>query len=122
MASYNLKSIAPRTISTEEAAVIRQGLLRAATGIVSSEILGSIDSLQVIALCECGCRSVYFQMPSAHEDRLADGVGYLADGSRVEVLIWAKDENTSSLEIVDHAGAGQLPRAESVCSWEGAGK
>lgn len=116
-----MKPITPRAISTDEAAVVRQALLRAAIGSVSPGILSSIDSLQVVGECECGCRSVYFRTLSAHEHRLADGVGYLTDGTRVDLMVWAKDDYISSLEIVDHAGAGQLPRAETVCSWEQAG-
>lgn len=116
-----MRPITPRAISTDEAAVVRQALLRAAIGSISPGLHDSVDSLRVVAECECGCRSVYFRTLSAHDYRLADGVGYLSDGTRINVLVWAQDDNISSLEIVDYAGAGQLPRTETVCSWEEAG-
>ena len=116
-----MKPITPRAIALDEAGVVRQALLRAAVGTVSAEMLTSVDSLEVIAECECGCRSVYFRPLSKEEYRVADGVGYLTDGTRVNLLVWAEGNHICSLEVVDHIGAGHLPRANTVCSWGKAG-
>jgi hypothetical protein len=80
-----------------------------------------VAGLIVVGECECGCHSLYIQPPALVDYRAADGVGYLPDGQLVEVLVWASSLRVSALEIVDHAGAGELPDPNSVCSWEEAG-
>ena len=115
-----MKTIVPRAITAEEAAVVKQALLRAAQTPVPADTIQFIDSLRVTAECECGCRSVEFECSEGLESRWADGVGYLQTGERVDVLVWERNGQVSSLEIVDHLGAGKLP--VSVCSWEEAGK
>ncbi len=117
-----MRHITSRLISDEEASVLRQTLLHAAIGEVAPTTLNSVDTLKVIAECECGCRSLYFLPDANGTRRIADGVGYLADGTRVELLVWAVNEAISLLEVVDHGGAGKLPCANSVCSWEEAGR
>jgi hypothetical protein len=115
-----MKRIVPRPITSEEAAIVKQALLKAALTPVPTDTIQSIESLCVIAECECGCRSVEFESSEAAESRLSDGVGYLLTGERVDVMVWGRGTRISSLEIVDHLGAGKLP--VSVCSWEEAGK
>ena len=101
-----MKAIPPRRITLEEAAVVRQSLLRAALTPVPETILASVDSLCVTGECECGCRSIDFQAEEGDEHRIADGVGKLDTGERVDVLLWSRGSSISLLEIVDHQGAG----------------
>lgn len=116
-----MKSIAHRPISASEAAVIRNALQHAAL-LPTDAFLSSVNELTVIAICECGCGSISFRMPSQGEQRLADGVGYLPSGERVDVLVWAEGTALSQLELVDYGQAkGVLPIPESVTSWERAG-
>lgn len=117
-----MKNIAVRPISETEAAVVRQALHRAAVAPISEETIRSIEALKVKSICECGCRSVEFDAPEGIEQRLADGVGLLKSGDRVDILVWARNGHIASLEIVDHQGAGESPKPEKVCSWEEAGK
>jgi len=117
-----MKNITVRPISEIEAAIVRQVLHRAAVAPISEETVRSIEALKVKGICECGCRSVEFDAPEGIEQRLADGAGFLDSGDRVDILIWARNGHIASLEIVDHQGAGELPKPETVSSWEEAGK
>lgn len=116
-----MKFINPRPVSASEAAIIR-GALQNASLQPAEAFLSSVSSLTVIAVCECGCGSVYFREPSQSEQRVADGVGYLPSGDRVDVMVWAEGTSVSHLELVDYGQAnGVLPVPESVTSWEHAG-
>jgi hypothetical protein len=117
-----MKTIAPRQITASEGAVIRGALAQASLGPVPGGMLDEVASLTVVAECECGCHSLYFQNPAAGDYRVADAVGFLPSGQRVELLVWAASGRVSALEVVDHLGAGELPEPQSVCSWEEAGK
>ena len=117
-----MKVIPARPIQQAEAAVVRNALLKAPLGQVPQPMLREVESLKVVGECECGCRSIYFGPTDKPDHRVADGIGYLADGERVEVMVWASEGHLSSLELVGHTGKGQLPTAESICSWEEAGE
>jgi hypothetical protein len=116
-----MKTITPRSLSSVEIALIRGALERASVGPVPDEMVAGVAGLMVVGECECGCHSLYIQPPASGDYRIADGVGYSPSGQRVEVLVWASSKSVSALEIVDHAGAGELPDPTSVCSWEAAG-
>ena len=116
-----MKIIPPRSLSSVEVAVIRGALQRASVGPVPDEMVEGVAGRMVMAECECGCRSLYLQHRASGDYRVADGVGYLPGGQRVDVLVWASSGSVTTLEIVDHAGAGELPEPASVCSWEEAG-
>lgn len=117
-----MKPITPRAISASEAALVSGALERAAVE-PTDGYLGLVENLTVTAVCECGCGSVSFCEPSRTERRLADGVGFLPSGERVDVLVWAEGPALSRLEIVDFGRAnGALPMPESVMSWERAGE
>jgi hypothetical protein len=121
MEHAQMKCIQPRPISTSEAAVVKEALQQAALKPADS-FLASVESLTVIALCACGCGSIYFREPSRSEQRIADGVGYLPNKQRVDVLVWAEDAVLSWLELVAHGQVdGALPMPGSVMSWERAG-
>lgn len=116
-----MKPVNPRPISASEAAIVIGALERAAVE-SADRYLHSVGGLVVTGICECGCGSVSFCEPSCSEHRLADGVGFLPSGQRVDVLIWAKGSDISRLEIVDYGQAnGALPIPESVTSWDRAG-
>lgn len=117
-----MRVIPARPIQHTEAAVVRNALLKAPFGQVPQSMLREVQSLKVVGVCECGCRSIYFGPTDKSDYRVADGIGYLADGDRIEVMVWASEGHLSSLELVGHAGKGQLPAAESICSWEEAGE
>ncbi len=117
-----MKSIAARPIDPVEADVVRNALLKAPLGDVTPGMVQQVDSLSVVGVCDCGCRSLYFRDIRSEKYRVADGVGYLPDGERIDIMVWASSGNVAALELVDHAGKGQLPTAESVCSWEEAGE
>jgi hypothetical protein len=117
-----MKVITARPIQQTEAAVVRNALLKAPLGPAAQLMLREVESLKVVGVCECGCRSIYFAPADKPDHRVAEGIGYLADGERVEVVVWASEGHLSSLELVGHAGKGQLPTADSICSWEEAGE
>lgn len=75
-----MKGIPARPIQPGEAAVVRNALLKAPLGQVLEPMLREVESLKVVGICECGCRSLYFGPTQKGEKRVADGVGYLADG------------------------------------------
>ena len=66
----SMKAIAPRRISLEETAVVKQALLRAALTPVRETILATVASLCVTGECECGCRSFEFQTEKREEHRI----------------------------------------------------
>lgn len=102
--------------------MVRNALRKAALSSIPNQMLRQVESLRVVGVCECGCASLYFRAPAAGDARVADGLGSLPSGERVEILVWAPAGHLSSLELVDHAGRGTMPTAESVCSWEEAGE
>ena len=85
-------------------------------------MLNSLESLSVVGVCECGCRSIYFTPIDRNDARIANGVGQTADGKFVDVMVWAKDDVVTALDIVDYESSGQLPTSESICSYDEAGK
>lgn len=102
--------------------MIRGALERASVGLIPDSMVAGVAGLTVAGECECGCHSLYINPPGAGDYRAADGVGYLPSGQRVDVLVWASSVGVVALEIVDHAGAGELLDPTSICSWKEAGK
>lgn len=115
-----MKRIPTRRITEQEAAVIGRMLRLAPLRQIQGDTINSISELRVIGECECGCRSIEFEAPEGHEQRLADGVGFLPSGESVDIIVWGRENEVSSLEIVDHMGAGELPEPDMVYSWTGA--
>ena len=115
-----MKPVTPRSISPAEAAVVRDALIKAPIGVVAQAMVDQIQTLEVIGRCECGCGSLHFRPVQKGQYRVADGVGYLDDGEKINVMVWAADGHIASLDLVDHLGEGKLP--VTVCSWEEAGR
>ena|SRR5690242_14569108 len=116
-----MKAVEPRPISYQEAAVVRAALLKAPLGQVAG-LVEQADALRVVAVCECGCRSVYFCSISAQDRRVADGVGFTSSGEHIDVMVWANSNGLSALDLVDYSGSGELPVVESICRFEELGR
>ena len=114
-----------RPVSTEEAAVIRAALARAATGAVAETVVAGIRSREVVDRCPCGCDSVQFAVPDGapRAAPIADGVGKTPRGGQVGVLVFATGAFIKELEVYD-LGAGdddlRLPLPDSIRSWNDA--
>ncbi|MFO1245032.1 MAG: hypothetical protein U1E71_07605 [Ramlibacter sp.] len=94
-----MKTIVPRSLSSVEIAVIRAALERANVGPVPDGMGEEVTSLMVMAECECGCHSLYFQPVASGDYRVADGVGYLPSGQRVDVLVWASSGSAPAFSL-----------------------
>jgi hypothetical protein len=116
-----VKAIPPRPIAPDELAVLEAALLRAPLKPIPPAMASSLSSLNVVGVCECGCRSIYFSPISRKDSRIADGIGRIPDGKRVEVMVWAVGDVVTKLDIVEYESSGALPLADSVTSWEAAG-
>ncbi len=116
-----MKATEPRLITKEEAAVISAALLRAPLGEPSEAAQGSIASLSVVGKCDCGCDSLFFvgSNDASQEFRIADGLGYTADGEEIGIIVWASGSQVVHLELYNYSDQpARLPIAESVCSFE----
>ena len=109
-----VKEIAPRPIAVDELAVLEAALLRAPVEPISTTVIAGLRSLNVVGLCECGCKSVYFSAISRKDRRVADGMGVTASGKRVEVMVWANGDDIEALDIVDFESSGELPDPSSI--------
>lgn len=117
-----MKTIPPRSLEPNEAAVVRNALLRAAVRPVGSEMLDQIEKLNVVGVCDCGCPSVYFREIESGDCIVADAVGYAPGEERIGIAIWVSSHGQiAALEMIDHGRSNPLPPAESICSWEQAG-
>ena len=111
-------SFKPRTINDREKVVISGMLSKATTEEVPSGILTSLDQLKVIAMCECGCDSVELQCRSILEERIiADGIGLMDSGAEVGIIIWAKGDEISYLEVYQNSEENpRLPAPGTIWS------
>jgi TPR repeat protein len=113
-----MRAITPRPISDQESAVVRAVLERAAFKSCSPPLIGSVASLTVVGICECGCASVSFAEPQnwdARAARIGEGYGSTAAGAEVGAVVWGTSDAVVSLEIytLGHDD-GSLPLAESI--------
>jgi len=115
-----MKAITPRSIAPVEAAIVRDALIKAPIALVPQAMIDEDKTLEVVGLCECGCGSLYFRPIQKEQYRVADGVGYLDDGEKINIMVWAADGHITSLDLVDHLSKGKVP--VTVCSWEEAGR
>ena len=117
-----MKAVAPRPITPEEALVVRNAIENASVSPTPPSLLAEIENLTVVGVCECGCASLHFRPISKDDYRIADAVGRLPNGAKVDVMVWANSDHVSALELVDHRGEGGLPVPETVLSWGEYGK
>ena len=116
-----MKASCPRPIAPDELAVLGAALLRAPLKPIAPAMKSSLSSHNVVGVCECGCRSVYFSPINRKDSRIADGIDRIPDGKRVEVVVLAVGDVVTKLEIVDYESSGALPLPATVTSWEAAG-
>jgi hypothetical protein len=114
-----MKLISPRPLTAEEASVLRAALSLAPASVRG---LPSIEGLTVHGVCECGCRTIYFEPVESGDTQVVDGCGTTANGRMVEVVVWAKGDHVTALDIVDYESTGLLPTHESVRSWDQASR
>lgn len=109
-----------RKITEMEVAVIRAALERATVEPLEDET-ATIENLMIVARCDCGCPTVYFQGPQLDSRPIADGIGVTPSGGDVGVIVWGRQGRITGLEIYD-CGAGEndqvLPVPESIKPWE----
>ena len=107
-----------RPISHSEAAVLRRALEVGAGRAIPSAIFDSLSSLQVTAMCKCGCATVWFgpKGDATVGEVLADAVATSNDQT-VQVIVWSQGEAIVGLEVVGVPGALTLPVPSSVRSW-----
>jgi hypothetical protein len=110
-----------RPLTEAETAVILAALTRAPVGEpdVASTYLPA--SLRVVGRCDCGCDSVFFTASdwSEGQHRVAEGVGYAADGEQIGIIVWAGDQGLLHLEVYNfEESPAHLPDPATVCPFE----
>src|SRR5574341_1355123 len=103
-----MRSTINRRISDREIAVIRAALGGARVPGAEALVEPSLENLQVVGGCACGCASVEFARSeeSVPSVVVADGIGTTDAGGMVGVLVWGEGGRLTGLEIYD-LGAGQ---------------
>ena len=63
----------------------------------------SLEGAQVFPACSCGCTSIDFvpQGETRGSSIVAEAVAVWPDGARAGVMLWARDEGLSGIEIYD---------------------
>ena len=116
-----MKAIEPRSLSTDEFAVLRAAIERAPLGEPCEASTTPLEELKVVGTCQCGCDSLFFAgINEAKEQfRVADGLGYTEDGEEVGIIVWASGVRIVHLELYNYGDLPpKLPKASSVCSFE----
>jgi hypothetical protein len=109
-----MKEIATRPITAQEAEVLELALRRGGLVPVPESVIAQVRCLDVVGVCDCGCRSVYFAREAQKDRRLADTWGRTADGKQIDVMVWGVDEKVTCLDLVDHFLTGELPMPDSI--------
>lgn len=113
-----------RFVSQVEADVIRAALARCPTPEFSDALLATIDSLEVVGRCSCGCDTVDFRGLDWSEPPtlVADGVGTIAGGHDVGILIFANAQRVVCLEVYGFDDRpARLPAPQLIRAYEVAG-
>lgn len=111
---------AARNLSAEERTVLERAVRYAAVDGAQMPALASIDALQVVSSCGCGCASVTFRhlQVSQIADLVADAVAETATGAQVGVLVFALAGEFIEMEIVAYSeDPAPLPVAIRVRGW-----
>lgn len=111
-----------RPINEDEVRVVRTALECCAEIPEASALVTTLANLRVVRGCECGCASVDFAIATPEQRQpIADGLGILANGERVGVIVWGTPDAITGLEIYDmSASATGLPlsQLQSIIPWE----
>ncbi len=102
---------ARRSASQAERDLVQWLLEHAALEDGSRTLLSSVDGLQVVDACDCGCPSVDFvrEGQGAGAQILADAIGTHSDGLPLGVLLWGRDGAISGLEVFGYDGGTWFP-------------
>jgi hypothetical protein len=109
-----MRAVTPRPIAPEELAVLERALRVAPVATVSDSVFAELTTLQVVGVCTCGCRSVYFSAESHGDMRIADTWGRTLDGAQIDIMVWTRGGHVAALDLVDYLSTGQLPTLESI--------
>ena len=112
-----------REVSQEEAAIICWLIEHGEAA--AKEYAADVQSLTVIARCNCGCPTVYFEVEGNPATRkgekiISDHLGTV-DGQEVGVMLFALGKQLSSLEVYSPAGTDKpfgLPKLSDLYSFE----
>jgi hypothetical protein len=108
---------APRPISPREVAVLARMLERCAVqGSVTID-LASLQRLNVVARCDCGCDTVDFQSVdwSTRPAVIADGQGKTETGDEVGVIVFGNGSVIACLEVYNYGDEpARLPAVETI--------
>jgi len=111
-----------RPINDDEVRVIRAALERCAEIPEAPVLVPTLSKLRVVGGCECGCASVDFAVATPEQRQpIAEGLGILANGEHVGVIIWGTPDGVTGLEIYDmSASATGLPltQLQAIIPWE----
>ena len=90
-----------RLASPEERRLVEWLLRNAATTADAASFLAQVPDLHVVGGCSCGCPSVDFKIggQDAVASIIADAEGTSPEGLPVGVILWAKHDRISGLEV-----------------------
>ena len=90
-----------RSATAAERQIVNWLLRNAATTPEADSFLVQVPDLRVVGGCSCGCPSVDFQVGGQDSVAfiIADAEGTSPEGHPVGVLLWAKDDRISGLEV-----------------------
>lgn len=100
-----------RKITQDERSMVRWLLEHAATSPDHAKYLETVDTLEVVDRCDCGCPSVDFlkEGQGAGAEILADAVGTATDGLPLNLILWGKEGVISGLEVYNYDGGSWFP-------------
>jgi hypothetical protein len=111
-----------RAITKHESELIRWLLAHGDPGV--AQFASQVDGLRVVAKCNCGCPTIYFELKGHFELRKGERVisDHLAtvEEQKVGVMLFELDGGLSSLEVYSLAGTDNpfpLPAVESLHSY-----
>ncbi|MEO8138092.1 MAG: hypothetical protein ABI742_00520 [Gemmatimonadota bacterium] len=108
----------PRPIAPAEADLVRWLLARAGQRAGADALATQVAGLLVASQCDCGCPSVDFLVEglSATASIVAEAEGRAPDGTLVGVILWARADRLSGLEVyaLGDSVTGSLPRPEDL--------
>jgi hypothetical protein len=113
-----------RHIAPEEAAVVRWLLDN--TDSAEAAVYGgvSVEALEVVAGCDCGCCSIDFNKNTVGAEIIMDALAVYPDGQEAGLILWGRNGELVSLEVHDNTpGASErMPKLANLRTWEQRGR
>jgi hypothetical protein len=109
-----------RSISVDEAEVVRWLLVHAPVGGALAHLVPTVKTLRVVGRCSCGCPSVDFEVDgqTLPAQPIADATGQTADGTDVGVILWGRTDVITGLECYERGRAIKaLPLVATLQAW-----